>query len=101
MSKPSLTKTRVYPGFQYKLKAAFSYNSIALTDSLFAVPSKPQSLMKDGEAYEISGNGLSKKATLHFIDKVSGETLLRQYPCDTSRMNESAMYDIWSATDAT
>lgn len=92
------TMPRVYPGFPYKLKATFSYSAIALTDSLFAVPGEPPTTMENGEVYEISGNGISKKETLHFIDRVPGEALLKQYKCSPNRMNESMIYEVWSAS---
>lgn len=94
----SSQKTRIYPGFVYKLRAKFPTNAIALTDSLFAIPGEPPPNLEEGVAYELSGNGISKETTLHYIDTVSGESILKQYPCSRNRINESMAYELFSAT---
>lgn len=54
----SSQKTRIYPGFVYKLRAKFPTNAIALTDSLFAIPGELPPNLEEGVAYELSGNGI-------------------------------------------
>lgn len=90
-------KTRVFPGFAYKLKADFSANAIALTDDLFAVPGEPASKLEDGGTHEISGNGICKKARLSLSDKVQGKKLLQQYSFCENKINGSIIYELWRA----
>lgn len=99
MTKPLPQKTRVYPGFAYKLKADFSANSVALSEDLFAVPGEPPSNLGDGEIHEVSGNGICKKVRLCYSESVPGKKLIKQYAFCESKLNASIAYELWRAAE--